>query len=147
MTENHKTYLVGRVKLVIAREFPDQDWTIITSREWVDSFDYGYGYGRQEDYLRDILSMSDLQQDYTAEVVKLTHNEKSVGVFELITEVHGESWKSWTDCGYEHDAREWLENVKTQELKGEVLQWFKEEQADAWADYWGEEVQNDTRTN
>lgn len=142
MTENHKTYLLGRAKLVIAREFEDQEWTVVTNRLWSDHFDYDSNYGGNEDYMNDVLHMSDLQEDYTAEVAKLTGSEKSVGVFELVCEVHGESWKSWTDYGYEYNAREWLENVKVNELKGEILEWFKEEQQPAWIEYFGEEAED-----
>jgi hypothetical protein len=40
--------------------------------------------------------------------------------FEIIGDVFAESWKSWTDCGWEYDACEWIENPKYLKLKEKI---------------------------
>jgi hypothetical protein len=142
MTENHKSHVLGKVKLVLARWCEGDDWEVLNINFWHDGFDYDLDK-HQESYAREVLGDNYLMGGDYVEILREHAKGDDLQVFEVIGELHHESWKSWTDCGYEYDAREWLENVKVREIKGEDLEWFKEEDPFRWKDFSGEEIEEE----
>ena len=41
--------------------------------------------------------------------------------FEVYGDVYHESWKDWTDCGWEYDAREWIDNEQIRLIEDKYL--------------------------
>ena len=139
MSETIKSCVLGKVKLVLARLTDADEWAVLNVVFWHDGFDYDFG-NHAESYAREILGDTYLMGEDYHEALKDLIRPDELQVFELIGELHHESWKYWTDCGYEYDAREWLENVKVREIKGDDLEWFKEEDPLRWSDFYGVEV-------
>jgi hypothetical protein len=136
MSEDNIKRMLGRVKLVLAHH-PDEDkWNILTIRVWSDAFDTNFEKAGLEGYTSDALF--EMSEEFK-EVLKDKFKLDKLQVFEIVGELHEESWKSWTDCGYEYDTNNWLENEKVREVVGSDLKYFKEECSGEWEEFYGKE--------
>jgi hypothetical protein len=141
MTENHRKYLLGKFKVVIGRASEFDEWEVLNIRFFHDGFDFNLNdttEAHATDLLRDQYIMGDSYKEELKDLAKI-----GLQVFEIVGELHEESWKSWTDCGYEYDANNWFDKTKVQELTGEALEWFKDEQGEQWKEFIGTDVMNE----
>lgn len=137
--ESNRKYPLGKFKVVIGRVSEDDQWEILKSRFWCDGFDYSRGAleTQTESYSEGLLrDMYILGEAYTEELKDLA--KTGMQVFEIVGELHEEASKYWTDYGYEYDSSNWFENTKVQEITGEPLEWFKEDNESEWKEFTGE---------
>ncbi len=134
--ENHKEYILGRVKVIVGRVSEHDELEVLNVQFWHERFDYDEN-GDTDSYSRDILNDTYIM-GYLYILKDLLKTDTQV--FQIIGELYQESWKSWTDCGYEYDARNWLQSTRVKELTGNSLEWFKEEDPTRWSDFTGKEV-------
>lgn len=144
MIENRRSYKMGEFKAVVGRVSEHDPLEVLLVRFFNKSFDWDLDNmveSHAEDVLREMYFVKESYEEALKEVLKT-----GTQVFEVVGDLHEESWKSWTDCGYEYDSNNWFENTKVKEITGNNLDFFKECQEPEWKNFIGLEVKNDEKT-
>lgn len=114
---------VGFASIVVRRDGKELEILDVN----FNSMGFRFKSENSDSYFIESLQDNYISRDMYEEILKDRPISEDEQFFEIIGDVHHESDKYWTDCGYEYDAREWLENEKVLLIPKEEVPYMLED--------------------
>lgn len=127
--------VLGKIRVVIGRDRKEDDWYLLYSETFATGFDLS----------RDDNGSVGSTVQYMGECIQEHHEfdgyvEEDTGIFEIVGDLFAWGEEIWTDCGYEHDAGEEIQNHESHQMSDKEIDNFKQHFPEEWLEYQQESV-------